>query len=85
LPPLQRFFNAGLLPFEPSNGTQAMEQDELVFALAVCPATSQQCWHARLVCADGGTVMEFDTLNDLVRYLAQASFPGPAAPLDGIR
>lgn len=62
-----------------------MEQDELVFALAVCPATSQQCWHARLVCADGGTVMEFETLNELVRYLAQASFPGPDVPLDGIR
>jgi hypothetical protein len=62
-----------------------MGEDELVYALAVRPATPQQPWHARLVCADGGQVTEFKTLAELVRYLAQASVPGPLSPPTGIR
>lgn len=62
-----------------------MEDDELVYALAVCPATPLQPWHARLVCADGGQVVEFDNLADFVRYLAQVSLPGAHAPANGLR
>lgn len=62
-----------------------MSDDELVYALAVRPATPRQRWHARLVCADGGRVAEFDTLAELVHYLAQASLLGSATPHAGIR
>jgi hypothetical protein len=62
-----------------------MGEVELVYALAVRPATPQQPWHARLVCADGGLVAEFETLAELVQYLAQASLLGPLAPPTGIR
>jgi len=62
-----------------------MSEDELVYALAVRPATPRQQWHARLVCADGGLVAEFDTLAELVHYLAQASLLGTAPPHTGVR
>lgn len=62
-----------------------MAEIELVYALAVRPATPRQLWQARLVCADGGTVAEFDTLAALVQYLAQASLPGTGTPSSGIR
>ena len=56
-----------------------MVEDELVYALAVRPATPRQQWHARLVCANGGVLAEFDTLAELVHYLAQASLIGSEA------
>lgn len=62
-----------------------MTEGELVYALAVRPATPRQQWHARLVCADGGRVAEFDTLAELVHYLAQASLLGPFTPPTGVR
>ena len=62
-----------------------MVEDELVYALAVRPATPRQQWQARLVCVDGGAVAEFDTLAELVQYLAQASLIGPVKPPNGIR
>jgi hypothetical protein len=68
-----------------SSDEKAMGEDELVYALAVRPATPRQQWHARLVCVDGGLVAEFDTLAELVRFLAHASLLGPLAPPTGIR
>lgn len=62
-----------------------MAKEELVYALAVTPACESRPWHARLVCAEGGAVAEFDTLSALVRYLAEASLPGPLANPEGIR
>jgi hypothetical protein len=62
-----------------------MVEDELVYALAVRLATPRQKWQARLVCADGGEVAEFDTLAELVQYLAQASLIGTVTPPTGIR
>lgn len=57
---------------------------ELVYALAVCPATAARPWHARLISADGGPAAEFESLAELVRFLAQASLLGPLPP-PGIR
>ena len=62
-----------------------MTEDELVYALALRRATPEQQWHARLVCVEGGVVTEFDTLADLVHYLAEASLLGPLALPTGIR
>ena len=62
-----------------------MVEDELVYALAVRPATPRQRWQARLVCADGGEVAQFDSLAELVLYLAQASLIDSVKPPDGIR
>lgn len=62
-----------------------MSESELVYALVVRPATPRQQWHARLVCANGGLVAEFDTLAELVRYLAQASLQGSFTPTTGVR
>ena len=50
----------------------------------VGPRREQQ-WHARLVRVEGGVVTEFDTLADLVHYLAEASLLGPLALPTGIR
>ena len=57
---------------------------ELVYALELRPATAVQPWHARLVSADGGAATEFESLADLVRFLAQASLLGPLPP-PGVR
>ena len=54
-----------------------MVEDELVYALSVRPATPRQRWQARLVCVDGGEVAEFNTLAELVLYLAQAQSDRP--------
>lgn len=62
-----------------------MVEDELVYALSVRPATPRQRWQARLVCADGGEVAEFDSLAELVLYLAQASLIDSVKSPDGIR
>lgn len=58
---------------------------ELVFALALRPAGPGARWHARLVAADGGQVIEFEALTELVRHLAQLSRPGVPLPDKGIR
>ena len=62
-----------------------MDDIELVYALAVRPATTGQRWHARLVCAEGGEVSEFDTLAELVHFLARSSLLAPSPPVGGIR
>jgi hypothetical protein len=62
-----------------------MAEVELVYALAVRPNAPGQQWHARLICVDGGVVAEFETLAELVRYLAEASLLGPLATPPGIR
>ena len=62
-----------------------MVEDELVYALSVRPATPGQRWQARLVCVDGGEVAEFNTLAELVLYLAQASLIDPINTPKGIR
>lgn len=62
-----------------------MVEDELVYALSVRPATPRQRWQARLVCANGGEVAEFDSLAELVLYLAQASLIDSVKSPDGIR
>jgi hypothetical protein len=58
--------------------------DELVYALAVRPATPARPWHARLVSADGGATAEFESLAELVRFLALATHFGPLPP-PGVR
>jgi len=60
------------------------DTEELVYALAVCPATPARPWRARLVSADGGAAAEFESLAELVRFLAQASLLGPLPP-SGVR
>jgi hypothetical protein len=86
---LQRYFNAcPLACFAYATQvciTGAMKHDELVYALAVRPAAPGQRWHARLVAADGGQVNEFDTLADLIHYLARSSLLAPTAPPTGVR
>ena len=82
---LQRFFNALPARFAHQPVGMVMTEGELVYALAVRPATPRQQWHARLVCADGGRVAEFETLAELVHYLAQASLLGPFTPTTGVR
>jgi hypothetical protein len=62
-----------------------MSESELVYALVVRPATPHQQWHARLVCVNGGLVAEFDTLAELVHYLAQASLHGSFTRSTGVR
>lgn len=59
-------------------------REELVYALALRPATPTGPWHARLVSADGGAAEEFESLAELTRFLAQASLLGPLPP-PGVR
>ncbi len=58
---------------------------EHVYALALRPKTPEQRWQARLVAAEGGAVVEFETLADLVQFLVRASDGIQRAPPGGIR
>jgi len=58
---------------------------EHVYALALRPKTPEQRWQARLVDAEGGAVVEFETLADLVQFLVRVSDGVPRTPQGGIR